>query len=258
MSAEGAEGAGGERPDAAELTEDPILRGRLTLLQPRVGYRFSLDPLLLADFVGAGPLGRVADLGAGCGVVGLLLGRADAQAQVTLVELQPRLAQLCRQNAARNGLAERVSVVEGDLLDRAMRAALPGASFDLVASCPPYYQLGRGGVNPTSEEAIARHELRLPLPDLVRAARRLLGFRGRAALVYPSPRLGELLGELAAAGLQPVRLRLMYPRPGEPAQRALVEARKGARADLVIEPPFYVRDLEGSYTPEARRALGEP
>jgi tRNA1Val (adenine37-N6)-methyltransferase len=240
-----------------DLTEDEVLRGRLSLLQPRIGYRFSLDPLLLADFIGAPPHGRVADLGAGCGVVGLVLGRADPAAQVTLVELQPRLAQLCRDNARKNGLADRITVVEGDLLDRALRRQLAGASFDLVASCPPYYPLGRGGVNPTSEEAIARHELRLPLPALVQAARRLVGFRGRVAFVDPSPRLGELLAGLAAAGLQPVRLRLVYPRPGEPAQRAIVEARKGARGDLVIEPPFYVRDPEGRYTPEAQRALGE-
>ena len=83
-----------------------------------------------------------------------------------------------------------------EVLAAATRQLLPGAGFDLVASCPPYYPLGQGGINPGSEEAIARHELRLPLPDLVRASRRLLGFRGRLALVYPSPRLPELLAAL--------------------------------------------------------------
>ena len=251
------DGLSRRRPEDDELTCDPILRGRLTLLQPRVGYRFSIDPLLLADFVGAAPLGRLVDLGAGVGVVGLTLAKNDPAAQVTLVELQPRLAALCERNLGHNGLADRCTVIQGDLLAPATQKQLPGACFDLVVSCPPYYPLGTGDVNPDSEEAIARHELRLPLPDLVRAARRLIGFRGRVAVVYPSPRLSELLAQLLACGLQPTRLRLVHPHPGEPAQRAIVEARKGSRSGLCVEPPLYVRDATGSYTAEARRALGE-
>lgn len=239
------------------LTCDDILRGRLSLWQPRVGYRFSVDPLILADFVGPPPLGRLCDIGAGVGIVGLLLGKSDAAARVTLVELQPRLARLCQRNIDENGLAERCMLIEGDVLGAAMRKKLPGAGFDLVVSCPPYYPLGRGEVNPNSEEAIARHELHLPLPDLVRAARRLLGFRGRVALVYPSPRLPELLSSLLSEGLTPVRLRLLHPCPAEPAQRVLVEAQKGGRAALRILPPLYLRDDNGRYSPEARRILGD-
>jgi tRNA1Val (adenine37-N6)-methyltransferase len=240
-----------------QLTCDPILRGRLTLWQPRVGYRFSLDPLLLANFIGTAPLGRVIDIGAGVGVVGLLLARLDSQAQLTLVELQPRLAALCLRNAAHNQLAPRCTVVEGDVRSAAVRKQLPGAWFDLVASCPPYYQLGRGGVNPDSEEAIARHEIHLPLAELVRAARRLVGFRGRVALVYPSPRLPELLSALVAEGLTPTRLRLVHTHADQPAQRALVEGRKGARGGLVALPPLILRHPDGSYSEEARRLFGD-
>lgn len=251
--------------DLGELTCDPILRGRLRLWQPRYGYRFSVDPLLLADFtLGSGepaerePLGQIADLGAGVGIVGLALAASDPAARVTLVELQPRLAALCRKNLVENGMTDRCQVVQGDVLAVPTRRLLPGAGFDLVVSCPPYYPLGRGGLNPGSEEAIARHELRLPLGELVRASRRLIGFRGRVTLVYPSPRLAELLSALVQSGLQPSRLRLVHPRPGEPAQRVLVEACKGSRGALVIEPPLFLRDASGAYTKEARRALGEP
>lgn len=243
--------------DEIFLSRDPIVRGRLVLYQHQKGYRFSVDPILLADFVGPAPLGRLCDIGAGVGIVGLLLGRKDPQAQVTLVELQPKLAELCRKNAVENGLAERCNVVEGDVLSMAVRKQLPGAGFDLVTSCPPYYPVGHGGVNPDSEEAIARHELHLPLGDLVRAARRLIGFRGRVAFVYPSTRLPELLASLDSAGLTPTRLRLMHPRPGQPAQRAFVEGCKGARGGLTILPPLFLRDADGNYSEEGRKILGE-
>jgi tRNA1Val (adenine37-N6)-methyltransferase len=191
-------------------------------------------------------------------VIALGLALAEPSARVTAVELQPRLAALCRRNVEENRLSGRVAVVETDLADpRAARAALPGAAFDLVASNPPYRPLGEGSANPDAEEAIARHELRLTLGDVARQARRLLRPGGCAALIYPATRLGSLLATLEGVGLRPRRLRLCHPRPHEPARRALVEAQKGARGPLVVEPPLVLLDERGAYTAAARRALGE-
>jgi tRNA1Val (adenine37-N6)-methyltransferase len=139
-----------------------------------------------------------------------------------------------------------------------MSRTLAGASFDLVVSNPPYQARGNGPANPDDEAAIARHELRLTLADLVREARRLLAPGGRAAFIYPVDRLPALLGTLEAEGLRSLRVRPVYPRPGQPARRVLVAAHKGARGPLVLEPPLYVLGDDGAYTPEARRALGEP
>jgi tRNA1Val (adenine37-N6)-methyltransferase len=244
--------------DEDALTRDEILRGRLILWQPRKGYRFSVDPLLLLDFLGPSPrIGRACDLGTGCGVIALGLARLDDAARVTAVELQPRLAGLARRNAVENGLADRVEVVELDLADEARaRAALPGASFALVASNPPFRPLGEGSTNPVDEAAIARHEVRLTLADLTAQARRVLEPGGRAVWVYPAERLTSLLATLDAAGLRPIRLKLVHGRAEEPARRALVEARKGAKGNLVVEPPLVLYDDAG-YTAAARRALGD-
>jgi tRNA1Val (adenine37-N6)-methyltransferase len=192
------------------------LRGRLAIWQPRQGYRFSVDPLLLVDFVAAAGrrFARAYDLGTGAGVIALGLALAEPAARITAVELQPRLAALARRNAVENGLAERVSVVELDLGDARAARALPGASAELVACNPPFRPLGEGSFNPDDEEAIARHELRLTLADVAAQARRLLVPGGRAALVYPAERLPSLLATLDGAGLRPLRLRLVHPRPG--------------------------------------------
>jgi tRNA1Val (adenine37-N6)-methyltransferase len=212
--------------------------------------------LLLLGFVSP-PLGRACDLGTGVGVIALGLAHLDERAQVTAVELQPRLASLARRNAGENGLADRVRVVEVDLADEAAaRAALPGASFELVASNPPYRPLGEGPANPVGEEAIARHEVRLTVGALAREARRLLVPGGRAAIVYPAERLPSLLAALDGESLRPVRLRLVHPRAHEPANRVLVEARKGAKTLLTVEPPLYLYDADG-YTAEAKQLLGD-
>jgi tRNA1Val (adenine37-N6)-methyltransferase len=199
------------------------------------------------------PVGRACDLGAGSGIVGLLLAQRDPAARVTLVELQPRLAGLARRNAEENRLADRVVVEERDLT----RGDGQGARFDLVASNPPYQPVGSGPATPNQEEAIARHELRITLEALVSEMRRLLAPGGRAALVYPAERLVALLSTLDAAGLRPLRLRLVHSRAEEPARRALVEAKKGARGPLLIAPPLVVYQSDGSYSDEAKRALGD-
>ena len=249
---------------AADETRDAILRGRLVLWQPRRGYRFNVDSLLLADFVAqvvGARLGRVVDLCAGVGVIGLALAVHDASADVTLVELQERVAAFALRNVLDNQLAARARVVKADLGDaRGMRAAIGGARFDLVVSSPPFFRLADGPPVPDAEEAIARHELRLTLADVVRESRRLLVPGGRAAYVYPTERLVELLALLDGAGLRPVRLQAIHARASDPAERVLVLAQKRTRAisrgGLAIDPPLIVRD-ESGYTPAARRALGE-
>jgi tRNA1Val (adenine37-N6)-methyltransferase len=241
-------------------TRDEILRGRLALWQPERGYRFNVDSLLLAHFAAAdADRARVADLCAGVGVIGLALAIRAGAASVTLAELQPAMAELARKNVSENGLADRAQVVEVDLSDeKNARAQLPGASFDLVVSSPPYFSREAGPPVPSESEAIARHELKMSLADLAREARRLLVPNGRAAIVFPSERLVQLLGALDGEGLRPTRLRAIHPRPGAAANRVLVGAVKGSRAGLTVEPPWFVRDENGNYTPESREALGEP
>lgn len=242
---------------AGDLTQDAILRGQLTLLQPRHGYRFSVDSLLLQHFVGVPPFGRIVDLGSGVGVIGLALARRDPRAQVILVELVPRVAELAVRNIEANQLGERARVAMVDVGDAAaMRRALPGASCDWAVSSPPFFSLARGPTVPHAEEAVARHDLRLTLEALCREMRRLLKPGGRAAVVYPADRLPELLAALLLEKLCPRRLRLVHPRPAAPAQRVLIEAIKGGRSTMTIAPPLFVRDASG-YTDEVRRALGE-
>jgi tRNA1Val (adenine37-N6)-methyltransferase len=230
---------------------DEILRGKLRLWQPRDGYRFSVDPLLLIDFV-APPYGRVIDFCAGVGVVGLGVLQRDAAATAWLVELQPELADLARKNALENGLESRVQIWAIDL--RQLQQG--GAQFDVALANPPYRTLDEGPASPERQIALAQHELELALADVLAQMRRVLTPGGRAAIVHPAGRLPSLLAALDGEGLRPLRLRCVHPRAGEPANRVLVEARKGARGPLVIEPPLVLRD-ENGYTAEARRALGE-
>ena len=92
-----------------------LLGGSLALLQPRQGYRFAMDSLALAGFCRLGEDWPVLDLGAGNGVVSLVLAKRFATPRFTLLELQESLAQLARRNIALNSLQSRLQVIQGDL-----------------------------------------------------------------------------------------------------------------------------------------------
>jgi tRNA1(Val) A37 N6-methylase TrmN6 len=195
----------------------------------------------------------VIDFCAGVGVIGLGALLRDPAATATLIELQPELAQLAERNARDNGLAARAEVRTLDL----RRLDDGGAQFDTALANPPYRTLDEGPASPERQIAVAQHELELTLPELIAQMRRVLVPGGRALVVYPAARAPALLAALEGASLRPLRLRCVHPRVGEPANRVLVAAHKGARGPLVIEPPLILRHGDGSYSDEARIVLGE-
>src|SRR5713226_8903976 len=117
-------------------TRDTILGGRLTLIQPKHGYRFSVEAILLGRFVRANTRERVLELGAGCGVISIMVASIYRAREVVAVEIQPDLAEMIARNAAVNGLGS-VRAICGDLRRRKI-AGLEPASFDIVVANPPY------------------------------------------------------------------------------------------------------------------------
>lgn len=216
----------------------------IRLYQRKDGYRFSVDALLLYSFVNLRAAERIADMGAGSGIVGLLLAKKYPEAEVALIELQEGLFELAEKNIALNGLSDRVRAVRSDIRD------LPGGlgGFDLAVSNPPFRRPDSGLLNVHEERAIARHEIEINLKDLVKAASSILKEKGRFIIVYHPLRLAELMGELRAAALEPKRLGFVHGKKTHEAKIALLEAVKGGRGGLKVEPPFFVYEEDGGYT----------
>src|ERR1044072_6294316 len=136
-----------------ETTEDAVLGGRLVLRQPRRGHRFGHDAILLAAGVNAQAGEAAVDLGAGVGTAGLALAHRVPRLHVMLIEVDATLAGLARENAARNGLADRVSVAELDIatatpLDFVSKAMLPAGEVHQVLMNPPFNDAARQNVSP--------------------------------------------------------------------------------------------------------------
>ena len=168
----------------------------LTLSQPKRGYRFSTDALMLADRVTADHSKTLLDAGCGCGVIAILLAQKFPHLSVTAVEIQKELADCARKNITDLGLLNRIRLLHQDI--RALDP--PPGLFDLMVSNPPYKKRGTGRINPDSCRAAARHEILLTIDQLFTQARRLLRPGGRLYLIFPEERLPDLDNAMQASG----------------------------------------------------------
>src|SRR5579862_4115445 len=221
-------------------TRDTILDGRITLIQPAHGYRFSIEAILLGRFVRAGARERVLDLGAGCGVVSIMIAALHRPREVVAIEIQPLLAATIARSAALNGFKS-VNAVCADLRNRKI-AGVESASFDLIVANPPYRAAAAGRENPDHSRRVARGESAAGLEDFVSAARRY-GRRGaRVAFVFTARRSAELISAMRSKQLEPKRIRFVHPRIAMPASVMLLEARVGGGVEVTIEPPLILYD----------------
>ncbi|MEW6002844.1 MAG: tRNA1(Val) (adenine(37)-N6)-methyltransferase [Nitrospirota bacterium] len=226
----------------------------IKLYQPKTGYRFSVDALLLYDFVNLGKINRIADLGAGSGIVGILLATKYPDATVALFEIQERLVLLAEKNIILNSLEGRVRVIKKDIR-KIKNSHSPYAArhyYDLVVSNPPFRVLKSGRMSVGEERAIARHEVKLTLDELVDTGSFLLREKGRFCIIYHPSRTSELIGGLKKRGLEPKRLRFVHSNISSEAKMVLVEAAKGGKKGLKVEKPLFIYNDDGSYSDEMR------
>ena len=233
-----------------ETLEDLQLGG-LRLLQKKTGFRYGMDSVLLADFARIGPAETFADFGCGTGILSLLLlGRGKGR-RGEAGECQADYAEMAARSVALNALQDRIRVHCADVRDA--EGLLGRCSVDAVICNPPYGLPGRVLHNPSEAKNMARHLDEDGLLPWFRAAQRVLKGKGRLSLVFPAPRMLEVMDLLQEARLTPKRFRLVYPRADRPANLALIEAVKDARPMLHPEPPLIVYGADGAMTPELKR-----
>jgi tRNA1Val (adenine37-N6)-methyltransferase len=222
-----------------EETLDCLQDLDLQVIQPKSGYRFSLDPLLLCDFT---PVSGAAllDLGSGCGIIPLVMARRSAAARIVAVELQTAMAELATRNAALNGLDGRISVLTADILT--LSGQLPADSFDTVMANPPYRPAGSGKTSPHAGRDLARHESSATLIDFLAVAKKLVKPGGSICFIYHPERLAELMAGALALKLAPRRLQMVHGDLALPARMFMIELVKGRRGTLEVLPPLAVKD----------------
>ena len=217
-------------------------------------FCFGMDAVLLSGFAKVKKGETALDLGTGTGIIPILLKTKTNGKHFTGLEIQKECADMAGRSVRYNHLEDDVEIVRGDIKEAAN--IFGAASFDVVTSNPPY-MIGQHGLkNPSETKAIARHEILCTFADITAAAKKLLKNKGKLFLVHRTFRLSEILCQLSKDGLEPKRIRFVHPYIDKEPNIFLLEAVKGGKSRMTVEPPLIVYEKEGKYTEEIYKIYG--
>ncbi len=197
----------------------------LKIVQPKNGYRFSIDPFFLVSDLIVQKSEQILDIGTGCGIMPLLLALKYPEIELTAVEVQSELANIAQENIETNGFRNRIRLINHDIKEIQFRDVISSYlkqqryidkttlhidfKFDRVISNPPYKKRGSGRLNPNIQKAIARHEINLTLEELIYCASQSLKLGGILNLIYPAARITELLITMKTHLIKPVNVKFI-------------------------------------------------
>ena len=237
-----------------EIVNDLLGFPGLKIIQRPDAFNFSLDSTLLADFVSIRPSDKqIIDLGCGNAPIPLLLS-LKTKAKITGIEIQEKICDLARRGVALNNLDQQITILNMNIKEAHVHLGV--SCFDVVVCNPPFFTVQEdGNLNKNDYLTIARHEVKITLLEVLHSARRLLKEKGTMALVQRSERLLDVLMGFREAGIEPKRLRFIYPKVNSTVSLSfLIEGKKSKnKGNLLVLPPLYVMDEQGGYTPEVLR-----
>jgi tRNA1Val (adenine37-N6)-methyltransferase len=229
-------------------TLDILCEDRLQIIQRRDGYRFSIDAILLANFITLKKHERLLDIGSGCGIMPIYMSKKGFANEMLGVEIQKDLYEASLRNKTLN-YCDNVDFICGDITSWAQ--TLKRSPFHVVISNPPYTKERTGRKSPNHSRLVARYETSLHLSDLISVSSSLLYKKGRFYVIYPSRRMGELINVAASYKLEVKRLRFVHPKKNEEANLFLAEFIKEGGVGTSVEQPLYIYE-NSRYTDEVR------
>ena len=227
---------------------DELHRNGYKIIQNPERFCFGMDAVLLSGFASALEGEKVLDLGTGTGIIPILMAAKTPAAHLTGLEIQEESADMARRSVAYNGLEDRIDIITGDIKDAPQ--IFGASSFDVITTNPPYMIADHGMVNPDEAKAVARHEIKCTLEDVISQSAKVLKPGGRFFMVHRPFRLSEIFTLMSEYKIEPKRMRMVYPYIDAEPNMVLIEGNRGGKPRLSVEKPLIVYEERGKYTDE--------
>lgn len=219
----------------------------IKIVQDSEGFKFSLDSVLLANFVTLNKsTKKIMDIGSGNGIIPILLS-LKTDAHIDGVEIQ-RECYLNSLESIKLNKMDNISIFNDDIKD--FYKTLKSDTYDVVVSNPPYFM---GNIHNINEmKKIARHSLSLDYKDVIVISKKILKNNGLLSIVHRPENLMDILMFMRSNNIEPKKIRFVYPYKGKNANILLVEGAKNGKPGLKVMDPLYVYE-NGNYTEEIKK-----
>lgn len=224
----------------------------LKIVQNTDWFKFSLDSVLLADFVKIeNPNIKMIDFCTGNAPIPLLLSRKISNT-ILAVELQKSIFDLAVKSVKINNLENKIQIINKDVKD--IINDFESDTFDLITCNPPYFKVFDKSLFTKNDiKSIARHEIEIKLYDIFKIAKKLLKNKGRISIVHRADRLIEIIESMKKNNIEPKRMRFVYPKYHSSSNIILIEGVKNGNSGIKIEPPLFVHNQNGNYLEEVKK-----
>lgn len=203
----------------------------MLLYQPESGYCYNSDSLLLYNFISSfKPCGDMLDVGAGCGIIGLLVARDNKKVNIEAIEKQDIFVSYATHNARVNNINYKIDL--GDMLTHQF-----DKKYDYIVSNPPFYH---SKSTKSKDEMLfnARYNVNLPINDFFKKVSQLLKPKSHFIFCYDAIYFAEICVELAKVKMKVVDLQFVHPKINRVASLVLIHARNGSNSLMKIHEPF--------------------
>ncbi len=225
-----------------------LQRNGYQIIQDKERFCFGMDAVLLSGFAEVRSGESAVDFGTGTGILPILLEAKTDGEKFAGLEIQPESVDMAKRSVQYNDLEDKVEIVEGDIKNAS--EIFGKDSFDVVVTNPPYMSGNSGLENPEEPKAIARHEIKCTLEDVIREAAAVLKPQGRFYMVHRPRRLADAMELMREHKIEPKRIRMVYPYVDKAANMVLIEGARGGKPMLNIEEPLVVYKEPNVYTQE--------
>lgn len=206
---------------------------QFTIFHDKCAMKVGTDGVLLGTWADTENCRTILDVGSGSGLITLIAAQRS-QAEIDAVEIDPDAYMQSVDNINASPWKDRINIIHASFSDYTEQT---DKKYDLIISNPPYFSGSL--LPPDSKRRSARHDIHLPLSDLISGCRHLLNDHGRTALILPITAEAELLESIDQNELYVQRATRVRPTPASDPKRLLIEFGKDktdlTENELVIE-----------------------
>lgn len=158
------------------------------------GLKITEDAILLSEFMkkyfsrkGKNLKGEKSflEIGAGQGIISLLLSELDIISKIFAVEIQEEVFAALKKNIEINDLNGKIIPINKNIKN-------VNGEYDFIFSNPPYKKTSSGKMPKNKTEQISKYEVLLTLEEIILEIRRLLKNYGEFFVVVPNSRLNDV------------------------------------------------------------------
>lgn len=210
--------------------------------QKYTSLKVGTDAMLLGAFIDVAENEKALDIGAGTGVLSLMIAQKSSRISITAIEVDTDAILDLKTNFKRSPWSDRLRSIQNDFL----KEDFSGHTYDLIFSNPPFYENGLLSENEKKNKS--RHELSLPLESLFSKVNQLLTYSGSFWIILPYVNHEKWISFAHSLNLYCCNKIYLYAKP-DVCKRVILTFQKVEKVDFT-ESNFLIRNQEGNYSEE--------